>query len=154
IERALCPAHFYVRPDLPLVWQPPATEEIRWEVFRGRPLDPAHTRQTRRFLAWNIALLGQESAGKPEPLLSVKLDEELNQIQMVRAILAHVWVGHSAGGNVIESREEKRWVRELVGTLCLADFSAEADLEIELSELLRAAVEGTSRLPLNSVETP
>src|SRR4051812_48987921 len=40
VAAVLHPGNFYVRADLELRWQPPALEEISWEVFRGRLLDP------------------------------------------------------------------------------------------------------------------
>src|ERR1043166_1646503 len=92
IAHALTPARFYVRPDFTLVWQPPELEEIRWELFRGRLLDPAHTRQMRRFLAWNIFSVTPDSeSANAAPLVSVKFDQEVGQIHVVRGFMSHVW---------------------------------------------------------------
>ena len=149
IEDVLRPGNFYVRPDLPLFWKAFHDEEISWEIFRGRLLDPAHTRQRKRFLSLSVC----QTDGS-EPLLSVKLDEQASQIHVVRAILSFAWEGYDAGNNVIESRETTKWVRELVGTVDLSECADPHDLRAELGDLLTAAVKGTSRLPLTSVEAP
>ncbi|HVS35764.1 MAG TPA: hypothetical protein VMS17_09285, partial [Gemmataceae bacterium] len=52
LAEVIQPAHFYVGPDLVLQWDHVAAEEISWEIFRGRLLDPAHTRERRTFEAW------------------------------------------------------------------------------------------------------
>src|SRR5437588_51450 len=110
VDNVCHPGRFFVRSDLPLVWQPPVLEEVSWEIFRRRLLDPAHTRQTARFYSWNIYQM--DGAARPaEPLLSVKLDETTSQIHVVRAILSHVWEGFDAGDNVIQSRQTTKWVR-------------------------------------------
>src|SRR5262249_46349282 len=51
-------------------------------------------------------------------------------------------------------RETRKWVRELVGRVNLADFSDAPDLARELAGVVFDAVVGTSRLPLTSVEAP
>src|SRR5262245_35462441 len=102
IDSVLCPGHFFVGPDLCLAWQPPAREEVSWEIFRGRLLDPAHTRERRWFTSWNIFQI-EVGAPSAEPLLSVKWDESLKEIHVVRAILSYVWEGFDDGGNVIQS---------------------------------------------------
>src|SRR5947209_1706367 len=43
------PAHFFASGNLELEWEHAEEEEVSWEVFRGRLLDPAQTRQRRRF---------------------------------------------------------------------------------------------------------
>src|SRR5262245_56242495 len=77
------PSHFLSAENLPLTWSGPETQEISWEIFRGRLLDPAQTRQRRTFMVWNLYLPCDSdvpvhwSAATPvpaEPLLSVKLD--------------------------------------------------------------------------------
>jgi hypothetical protein len=153
IAKAVRPVHFFVGPATHLEWNHVATEDVPWEVFRGRLLDPAHTRQRRTFEAWNVYLIG-EGGRSPEPLLSVKLDAVAGQVHVVRAIHSYTWEGYDAGGNVILSRETKKWVRELVGTIDLADFATADDLLDEIVCRLFQAVVGTSRLPLTSVEAP
>jgi hypothetical protein len=73
---------------------------------------------------------------------------------VTRAIHCHVWEGYHAGNNVYESREVRKWVRELVGTIELARFRDLESLRDELLCLLFQAIVGTSRLPLTSVEAP
>jgi hypothetical protein len=153
IADAVRPGHFFVGGGTRLEWSHVAAEEVSWEVFRGRLLDPAHTRQRRTFEAWNVYLLG-DGGRAPEPLLSVKLDADAGQIHVVRAIHCYAWEGYDAGDNVILSRETKKWMRELVGTIHLADFASADDLLDEIICQLFQAVVGTSRLPLTSVEAP
>src|SRR5262249_41403598 len=137
-----------------LEWDHGTAEDVSWEVFRGRLLDPAHTRERRTFEAWNIYLLAN-GARSPEPLLSVKLDAAGGgRGHVVRAIHCYAWEGYDAGDNVILSRETKKWVRELVGTIHLADFTSADEVLDEIICLLFQAVVGTSRLPLTSVEAP
>jgi hypothetical protein len=152
IAAAVHPSHFFVGPATRLQWDH-AAEDISWEVFRGRLLDPAHTRQRRTFESWNIYLIG-EAGPSSEPLLSVKWDAAAGQLHVVRAILSYAHEGYDAGGNVILTREVRKWVRELVGTIDLADFAGADDLRDEISCRLFQAVVGTSRLPLTSVEAP
>jgi hypothetical protein len=153
VDEVFRPAHFFVGPNLHLVWQPAALEETSWEVFRGRLLDPAHTRQTRCFTSWSVYQIDGDVRAD-EPLLAVKLDNRTAQIHVVRAILSYVWEGFEAESNVIQSRQRAKWLRELVGTISLESFGSPEELREELMMLLDAAVRGTSRLPLNSVEAP
>jgi hypothetical protein len=153
IAEAVRPGHFFVGPGTRLEWDHTDAEEVSWEVFRGRLLDPAHTRQRRTFESWNIYLLG-EVGRSAEPLLSVKWDAAAGQIHVVRAVLSYVHEGYDAGGNVILTREVQKWVRELVGTIDLADFATADELLGEVHCRLFQAVVGTSRLPLTSVEAP
>src|SRR5262249_2204258 len=121
--------------------------------FRGRLLDPAHTRQCRAFLAWNIHSV-EDGARSAEPLLSVKLDAAEGSLYVVRGLLCHAWEGYHAGDQVYLSRETRKWVWELVGRIDLAEFADRAELTNELAGLLFDAIVGTSRLPLTSVEAP
>jgi len=153
IADALSPAHFFVRPPLRLESEHVAAEEVSWEVFRGRLLDPAHTRQRRTFEAWNVYLWGDEGRST-EPLLSVKLDLDAGELHVVRAALSYVHEAYDAGGNVILTREVQKWVRELVGTIAPSAFTSADDLLSEITCRLFQAVVGTSRLPLTSIEVP
>src|SRR5438128_5678124 len=71
IEEIIAPRHFYVSPTVLLEWKLGADEEVRWELFQGRLLDPAHTTLRRRFEAWSIYRPDREQAAV-EHLLSVK----------------------------------------------------------------------------------
>ena len=136
-----------------LEWQHSAARETPWEIFRGRLLDPAHTRLKRAFETWDIFRTAGDSRSA-EPLLSLLLDEEGRELHLVRGLLCYVWEGYDAGGNVILSRETTRWVRELTGTIQLIDFDNVEELRDELIGRLFRAVVGASRLPLTSVEAP
>jgi hypothetical protein len=149
----LLPAHFYVGSNLQLEWEHAAPEEISWEIFRGRLLDPAQTRERRTFEAWNVYQVAPDGRSA-EPLLSLKWDAAAGVLYVVRGIDSYVWEGYDAGGGVILSRERRKWVRELVGTVNVSDFAHQDDLRDELICLLFLAVVGTSRLPLTSVEAP
>src|SRR5262245_31094702 len=111
IADAVAPSQWFAGPALALRWDH-RHEDIRWELYQGRLLDPAHTRLTKQFEAWSIYQVedGQPSA---EPLVSVKLDVQRNAIHVVRGLLCYIWEGHGLG-NVIESRETRKWTRELV----------------------------------------
>ncbi len=151
INDAVNPARFFLCADLPLIWNPPVLEELAWEVFRGGLIDQAHTREIRHFIAWNIARDADEAG---EPILSVKLDVAAGEIHVVRSILTRVWESFDGGHNMIESRETTKWVRELTGTIFLARLCEAEEVRDELIALVGAAIEGTSRLPLHSVEAP
>jgi hypothetical protein len=138
---------------LQLEWKHLPAEETSWEVFRGHLLDPAHTRQRRTFESWNVYQTSPEGRSA-EPLLSLKLDAPAGALHVVRGMECYVWEGYDAGGNVYLSRERRKWVRELVGTVRLADFPDVGELADEIIGLLFRAVVGTSRLPLSSVEAP
>ncbi len=152
IDDAMQPGHFFAAPDLRLTWIAARAETIAWEIFRGRLLDPAHTRATRSFLAWHV--IQQEDTHAPTaPMLSVKLDVSARQIHVVRGLLGYLWEGHGSG-NVVESRETIRWTRELVGTIALESCADLESLRDELICVIWQAIVGTSRLPLHSVEAP
>lgn len=153
IDAVVQPGHFLVAPPLTLRWEPARAEEVPWELFRGRLLDAAHTRQTRSFLSWHVIEVGSQ-VEEIEPLLAIRLDPQARTIHVTRGLLCRVWEGHDAGSGVIESREVTRWTRELVGSLALDDFGSLDDVRDEIICLLWQAVVGTSRLPLLSVETP
>jgi hypothetical protein len=152
IADAVAQRHFLVHPD-GTRWEHVSAQEISWEVFRNRLLDAAHTRQRRVFEAWNVWLFesGERSG---EPLIAVKFDTATNQVHVVRAIHCHAWEAYDSGGNVILSRETKKWVRELVGTIELAHITSVEEFRDELIAQLFNAVVGSSRLPLTSVEAP
>ena len=147
------PAHCYIGPELELEWEHAEHEEGSWEVFRGRLLDPAHTRQRRTFEAWNV--YQRAPAGRSgEPLLALKLDAAAGELHVVRGLESYVWEGYDSGGNVYLSRERRKWVRELAGTVLLRSFATAEDLHDELICRVFHAVIGASRMPLLSVEAP
>jgi hypothetical protein len=149
----LQPAHFFMEKPLALKLEHVASEEIYWEIFRGRLLDRPHTSCRQAFEAWNLFLLNDENRSA-EPLLSLKLDAAAGQLHITRALECYVWEAYDQGDNVILSRETRKWVRELVGSISLACFSNAEDLRDEVICLLFLAVVGNSRLPLTSVEAP
>lgn len=149
------PAHFFLGSELELEWEHRAEQELVWEIFQGRLLDPAHTRQRRSFAAWMIQAKSPPEEGQSnEPLLALYLDAEANHLHVVRGLDSYVWEGYDAGGNVYLSRERRKWVRELVHTIRLDSFADIEELRDELACSLFQAVVGTSRLPLSSVESP
>jgi hypothetical protein len=147
------PAHFFVGTGLELSWDAPVVETVPWELFQGRLLDPAFTRRRRSFEAWNVHVVEGDTRSA-EPLLSVRLDAAAGEIHVTRAIYCYAWEGYDSGGNVYLSRETCKWVRELVGTIALAEFADAEELRDELACRLFRAVVGTSRLPLTSLEAP
>src|SRR5579885_2605048 len=153
IDDAFRPANFFVEPTLNVEWFHLAAEEIAWETFQGRLLDANQTRQRASFESWSLHLVSDDGRSG-EPLLSVKLDVSSAQVHVVRAIHSYAWEGYHAGDNVYLSRETRKWLRELVGTVALEACGSENDFRSELTRLLFLAVVGTSRLPLTSVEAP
>jgi hypothetical protein len=149
----LRPGHFYLTPTLTLACEHVAAEEDLWEVFQGHLLDRRYSRQRRTFAAWNVYLREGE-ARSGEPILSLKFDAGAGEVHVVRAFEAEVTEGYDAGGGVIETRESRRWVRELVGTVRLNEFATVDDLRDELACRLFRAVVGASRLPLHSLDAP
>ena len=147
------PDHFYLGANLALEWDHAETEETSWEVFQGRLLDPAYTRERRVFETWNVYQI-ETDARSAEPVLSLKWDGPARRFYVVRSIDSYVWEGYDSGGGVILSRERRKWVRELVGAVALDDLSDAETMRDELTRLLFHAVVGTSRLPLTSVEAP
>jgi hypothetical protein len=143
--------HFFTRLTLALEYL--AGEETVWEVFQGRLLDPAHTRQRKTFEAWNVYQLANDGRSG-EPLVALKWDRDENQIHVVRGIDSFIHEGFDSGGGVFLTRERRKWVRELVGTIELSRLRDLEELRDELICLLFNAVVGTSRLPLAPVETP
>src|SRR5947209_306799 len=152
-EAVLAPGHFFTGPGMQLEWEHNAEQEAAWEVFHGRLVDRAHTRQTQTFEAWDVYLV-DETGRSGEPLLSLKFDHTGGRLHVVRGLLCYVWEGYDAGGNVYLSRETTRWVRELTGTIPLDRFTTEGELLDELVCRVFHAVVGASRLPLTSVEAP
>jgi hypothetical protein len=153
MAEVVLPAHFFTREPVALEWEFAASEDLPWEVLHGRLVDPAHTRQRRKFAAWNLFLTDEDGRSQ-EPLLSLKLDASEGRLHIVRSIHCYAWEGYDAGDRVFLSREVRKWLRELVGTIELGRFGSVEELRDELICRLFQAVVGTSRLPLTSVEAP
>lgn len=151
----LQPGHFFIGPGMDLLCEHMPYEEIAWEVARGRLVPSRYARQLKGFSSWNVYHV-HDRRRSAAPILSIKLDAAARQVHVVRAILSHVWEAVDAGNNIIDSREVTAWVPELVGTINLDEFlqASEAELQAEISHLVAAAVVGTSRLPLTSLESP
>jgi hypothetical protein len=159
---AMAPRHFFAGNGLCLEWEHVSAEDIPWEIYKGRLLGASQTRERRTFEAWSVYGI-DENGRSTEPLLSLRLDAETQQLHVVRAILCYAWEAYDAGNNVILSRETKKWVRELVGTIGpeVLRVGREHDtgtvgefLRMEVICALFQAVIGTSRLPLTSIEAP
>src|SRR5262249_31447488 len=152
ISGVMSPGHFFSAQPFALEWEMAVPESGPWEVYQGRLLDRAHTRQVRTFESWNVYAV---AAGRSdEALLSVKWDAAVGEIHVTRGLECYVWEGYHAGDNVYLSREVQKWVRELVGSLQLARFPDPDRLHEEIAGLIFRAVVGNSRLPLTSVESP
>jgi hypothetical protein len=150
---ALCPAHFFVGPGFRLEPEHIPNEEVTWEIFHGRLLDRTQTTRRQFFEAWNLFLAGP-GARPPEPVLALKFNDAGGLLHVVRAMECYVWEPYEEAPNVIQTRETRRWVRELVGTISLSQFPGEPDLLDEIICRVFQAVVGTSRLPLTSLESP
>jgi hypothetical protein len=153
LAEAIHPRHFFVGQPLLLEWHYSPSEENTWEIYQGQLLEAAHTRLRQTFESWNVFCIeaGNRSV---EPLLSLKLHAASRQVHVARAIHCYAWEGYHAGDKVYLSRETRKWVRELIGTIYLERFLDPDDLRDEILCLLFQAVVGCSRLPLQSVEAP
>jgi hypothetical protein len=153
IARALHPAHFFVAAPATLEWRHTEGMEIPWEIFRGQLLDGSQTRARRAFETWDV-LWAAGDGGAAQLLLSLLFDVEVGQLHVTRSLHCYGWEGYHAGDNVYLSREVRKWVRELVGTIELASYPDTDALCAELQGYLVQALVGVSRLPLTSVEAP
>jgi hypothetical protein len=153
LSEVIAADHFFVSNTKTLTVVHDTLEEVPWEIFHGRLLDPAHTRLRRSFAAWNV-FVSEGTDSSLEPVLSLKLEPNAGRVHVTRALLCHAWEGYHAGDNVYLSRETTRWVRELVGTVDVVQRTDRKVLCNEIAGLLFRAVVGTSRLPLTSLEAP
>jgi hypothetical protein len=152
-ELVLAPWHFLTTTELRLEAEHVNESRQRWEIYRGRLFDSAHTRQEKNLESWNLFLI-EHGTRSTEPLLSIRVDWGERQLHVVRAIHCQVWEGYDSGGGVFLSRETTRWVRELTGTIQLDEMADSTELLDELVSQVFHAVVGASRLPLTSIETP
>ncbi len=153
IDEVLRPGHFFVDPSIHIEWTDWFTEEIPWELFHGRLLDPAHTRLIGRFESRHVYRSGPDGRAA-EPLIAVLYDAAHENVHITRAIDSMVTEGYEATDNTFLTRETRKWVRELVGTIHLPSLTDAEDLRDELIGYLFHAVVGASRLPLTSIEAP
>lgn len=151
VERALRPGCFFVAPPAALRIEQVADESVRWEIFQGTLLDPAHTRQTQRFAAWHLFVDAGEAVA--EPLTSLRWQADEGRVYVTRQILCRGFEAYEDEPGVIRSRPVEKWSAELVGT-AQVDPDRSAALAAELSRLVYLAIVGTSRLPITSLETP
>ena len=151
VQRVLRGGCFFVAPPRQLRIEHVADETVRWEIFRGQLLDPAHTRSSERFDVWNVFL--DEEAPAAAPLLSIRWQRDQNKVFVTRQILCRGFEAYEDAPRVILSRPVEKWVAELVGTAEAESIGDDA-LAHELGRLLFLAVVGTSRLPIASLETP
>jgi hypothetical protein len=152
IAEALQPCHFFVAHSFDLEVKQIHADELAWEIFHGRLLDASQTREKQSFESWNVYLHGWDELSN-EPLLSVKLDWPGQRLHVTRSIYCYAWEGF-AEGNVIQSREVQKWVRELIATIDVPAHSGLDRMRTTLHKRLFQAVIGVSRLPLTSVEAP
>jgi hypothetical protein len=148
VRAALAPGRIFIADgEFAVVHHPPAP--MAWELFAGHLLDERQTRLARLFESWDV-LIGRDQ----EPLLAVLLDGEQRQIHVVRRVLVYAHEAYESQPNVVETREVRRWQRELVASWDLASFASADRLAEALGEGLFLAVIGTSRLPITSLESP
>ena len=116
IAEVMRPGHFFVAAGLELEWEQMPAQKTPWEIFRGQLVQSHLTRETAIFESWNIYLC-QDGQRSGEPLLALKLDAERGFLHVVRGLLCWAWEGYHDGDNVYLSRETRKWVQELVGTI-------------------------------------
>ena len=65
VQRVLRAGCFFVAPPHRLRIEHAADETVRWEIFRGQLLDPAHTRLSECFAVWHVFLDEESPAAAP-----------------------------------------------------------------------------------------
>src|SRR2546423_15163431 len=68
------PCHFYIGRGLSATWHDAVKETIPWEIYQGRLLDAAQTRERRSFEAWNLVVQTFDGPA-PLPLVILKWEE-------------------------------------------------------------------------------
>ena len=97
-------------------------EDIAWEILDGHLLDSSHTRLRKDFESWNVfldetATLETQENTSNAPVVSIKFDPVNHHIHVTRNILSYAWEAYEELPNVIRSRETRKWVPELIGTI-------------------------------------
>lgn len=151
VAGALQAGHFFVARRRRLRVEHVAGELARWELFRGRLVDPAQTREEVEFDSWHVYLDSDEERSTA-PLISLRWQRASGQLHVVRQILTHGFEAYEDEPGVILTRPAQKWLPELIGTL--ASDLAPGDWQAELEQLMFLAVVGTSRLPITSLESP
>ena len=153
IERALDPAGFFVDPTLKLRFERQVQRTVAWEIFQGHLLDANQTRDTKQFDCWELYLdsVGEDSL---TPWIAIYCNPDDHCLYVVRNILVHGWEAFDAGNNVIESRAVTKWQSELVASIQGMPARVGETLTDQINQCVRAAVLGTSRLPVTSLESP
>ena len=153
LRRVLQPGRFFVAASRSLRITVVRRQSERWEVFNGQLLGPSQTRQQAVFDSWRIYLDTSDERAQ-QPLVEVKWNVATHQLFIVRSVLIHGWETYEPRPNVIESRAAEVWTRELVGWLAADQAHSEESFEAELASYVRAALKGTSRLAITSLESP
>ncbi len=147
----MAPAHFFAKGGF--AWEPSVDEEVSWElsITEDRLLEAQYTCLRKRFTSWNVyaPTPGGRSA---EPVLSLKWDRPAGVLYVVRATERYCFEGYDASGPVIHDREQRRWVRELVGTVRLDRLADCDELQDELACLLLGALAGLGPEFMETVE--
>src|ERR1051326_276551 len=73
IDDAMQSGYFFAASELRLSWIAGKSENIPWEIFRGRLLARSQTREQRSFLSWHVLEIN-DAHPAPEPTVSVTLD--------------------------------------------------------------------------------
>lgn len=157
IAAALEPRHFFVAPPGHIGIEQVDREEISWEVFRGHLLDETATRQRATVAAWHVVYRGGD--GEVSRPVSIVYRPEEAALHVVRRILTYAHDVYEPQPRVLETREVRRWQRELTGSIPIQSRSEvaptrPAELTAWIRQALLAAVVGTSRLPITSAESP
>ena len=152
VNRTLCPGCFFVAAPGRLRVEHVDREHVRWEIFRGHLLDPAHAQEVRDFESWHVCIDGAEDPAAT-PLISVRWQHDGQRIFVTRQILTHGFEAYEDSPGVILTRPVEKWVSELIGTLDFGALTGET-FEAELATYVFLAVVGTSRLPITSSESP
>ncbi len=152
VGRALGPGCFFVATPARLRIEHVESEQVRWEIFRGHLLDPAHAQEVRDFESWHLYVDSAEDLAST-PLISLRWQLTTQQLFLTRQILTHGFEAYEDSPGVILTRTVEKWVSELIGTLDVGELTEQA-FDAELAAYVFLAVVGTSRLPITSSESP
>ena len=153
IELALDPSGFFVDPTLKLRFERQVQRTVAWEIFQGHLLDATQTRDTKQFVCWELYLDSVEGDSLT-PWIAIYCHPDDRCLYVVRNVLVHGWEAFDAGNNMIESRAVKKWQPELVGSVQRMTTKAGETLTDQINQCVSAAILGTSRLPMTSLESP
>ncbi|MCG8584607.1 MAG: hypothetical protein MI757_07845, partial [Pirellulales bacterium] len=153
VQRVIEPGRFFVARGFALRTEVVRGQRELWEVFNGQLLGEGQTREHAKFDSWRL-YLDRTDRRAEQPLIEIKWNNDERRLYVTRSLLVRGWETYEPSPNVIESRQANVWTRELVGWMDGAQATDEDSFFRELAVYVRAALAGTSRLAITSLENP